>query len=1054
MTMIQKQSSPGFLGSRLFFSAAVLGLALLAVSCPSPVLQSFTDLPPVAVHSPESARRPYWFLSAAGGSYRYVLYPAGAEPSEPVWVEFDVADPAQCPEYNDADSLLVLETVLGTVPTGPARVLSPARVYFLPPVDFIPVHGASWGLLLERHGTSGWERLLTRPVMVALAVPAAPSLPAIQPAPAPDPRPTWSWTGPTGVVSYSCVLYRAIGDAKSGEPVEMALVAARLPEDDAVDGTVGGFRPIAPLDPEDGWDYILEVCSVDAAGNQSAVLSIPKLVIPSLDDLKPLLAAREGPDELMPNDEGHLVTASATPVWTWTGTGKETAFRYQLQEGVFSAAMSDIRWVVTGIAESERSFNAGIDTPRQDAAPAALGQGAWTLYVQAYFVALGGWADAGHLTVEVTGNPPPDPDFALDAVTRTNDTTPTWTWDLAAGTTTAERELVKGYQWELAANPRTPDDPEMVLSGLVNPAESGSAFTFTPDFQLADGNATLRVWTLDERGVRSRQSASLLVIVDTVAPRLFAVNSLVGSLGTAIKAGDPAFPDEESPLLPVDGSYELVFSKAMDAGTVAAAVSLKEGINPVAFSINANTTGMRYTIVPTTNLSQGSSFSIAIATSAADLAGNVLDSAATRNFDIGILASSVSSAVVPDANLRGALARSATAYALANGGLATEVYLHQLQIVENDSFGIDDDAVQDLKGIEFCTAMHTLRLTHDETGVSRLALSGQGHLSSLARLRTLALEGYLAVDAAGLPEALTNLSLAGSAVTSSLELQNLSGLLYLDLKKTDLSDFSFLSLPAGTPDLSGLVTLDLSGTALDDTGKAQLSGLVALRYLNLANTDISGDLVALQNLVKLEHLDVTGNQLSSLTGLSGATMTSLRSLSAKGNDLVDTSHAILGALTSLEYLYLCENKFTSLPDMGLLTKLKVARFADQKLASLAVTVTLNGSFDDQDATANGSFLDLSGNGITSLAIGATVFRGEVVDLSGNALTGTEWAAKTLDVREIDLSSNSSLGADTSLVTNLTKIPGITFLDLTGCGVSTDNINLLKAQWPAATIVSP
>jgi Leucine-rich repeat (LRR) protein len=824
------------------------------------------------------------------------------------------------------------------------------------------------------------------------------------------------------------VLYRAVGGAKTGEPVETALAAARLPEDDAVDGTVGSFRPSSLLDPADGWDYILEVRSVDAAGNQSTVLSIPKLVIPSLDALKPVLQANDGSTDmvpLVPNDQGVLVTASATPAWTWTGTGKETKFRYQLREGGFTTLLDGTRWVETGITEADRSFQAGTDAPRQNAAPAALGQGSWTLYVQAYFVALGGWANAGYLTIEVTGNPPPDPAFASAVATRTNDTTPTWTWDLAAGTTTAERELVSGYQWELAANPRTPDDPEMVLSGVINPADVGSVFTFTPAFVLADGNASLRVWTLDSRGVRSRQSASLLVIVDTVAPRLFAVNSLVGSLGTAIKAGDPAFPDEEPLLLAIDASFELVFSKAMDAGTVAAAVTLQQdgSASPLDFAISSATNGLRHTIVPAANLAQGSSFSIAIAASAADLAGNILDTEASRTFDTGILASSVSSAVVPDANLRGALARSATAYALANGGIAAGVYMHQLLIVENDSEGDVDWAVKNLEGLQYCSSVHTLNLFHNNSGANRVeSLTGQNLLASLPRLQTLVLEGYFAVDTGNLPESLTNLSLAGSSTSNN----------------------------AGLPDLTALQFLDLRNGSLGTL--SPLAGLTALRYLNVAKTGQSGDLNQLQNLLQLEHLDITGNTLTSLSGLN-ASMTSLKSISAKGNSLDAFGSTVLNVLASLEYLYLCENRYTSLPNMGSMTSLKVARFADQGAGPMGV-VTLNGRFDDQDPDASGSFLDLSGNGITSLTIGPPTFRGEVLDLSGNALTGTAWASQALFLRELDLSGNSGLGADTNLYANLSQIPGITFLDLTGCGVAPAVITQLQTRWPAATIVSP
>ena len=1036
----------------LAFFGAVCAVALLVVACPSPTLQDFTDLPPVAVHSPETARRPYWFLSATGGTYRYVVYPAGSVPSEPVWVEFDVMDPAQCPVYSDADTLIIL----GFEPAGPARVVSPARVYFLPPDDFSPMNGTSWNVLVERQTSAGWERLLTRPVTVVQATPATPSLQTLQSAPAPDPRPSWTWTGPEVAVSYACFLYLAEGDSIVGEPVESALVSARLPTDGSA-GTLGGFRPTAPLDPAIGWEYILTVYSVDAAGNRSTALSIPKLVIPALNDLKPVLAAEDNGVGLEPNAQGAVVTVSPIPAWTWRGTDRELKFRYQLREGTSTSLLDNTRWVERSIAESHRIFRAGTDVPWLGAAPSALGQGFWTLYVQAYFITLGDWADTGHLTIEVTGNPPPDPVFSAADGMRTKDTTPTWLWSVAAGTGAAEVERVTGYQYALEAGPRTPPDPEEpapASSGVINPVVAGSVFSFTPGFELADGSVTLRVWTLDARGVRSRQSAQLMVVVDTSIPKLLAVNSLIDGQAIAIKAGDPAFPLELPPQLPVDVTFELVFSKAMNPETVEAAITLLQDTSvPVPFLVNSDSSGLRYTIVPSDTLNQGRLFSLSIATSASDRAENALATGSTRSFSSGILAKTVSSEVVPDPNLRGAFARSAAAYALAHATNADLVYLHQLLSIENDSSGSASMAVSDLTGLQYCTSAHTLQLYHDKTGLSRIDLAGQSSLSLLPSLQSLTLEGYLSLAISLLPDSLSNLNLAGSAVTDSSALQSLSKLLYLDLKNTDISDFSFLALPAGNPALKALLTLDLSGTTLGNTGKAQLAGLTALRYLNLATTGITGDLANLQNLIKLEHLDLSDNQLTSLAGL-GSSMSSLQSLAAKGNDLDGSIGPILGLLSGLEYLYLCENRFASLPDMSALTNLKVARFADQQSALLAGPVVVRGQFDDQDPLDAKSFLDLSGNGITALDFGTVTFLGEVLDLSGNALTSTTWAAKTLKLRELDLSGNSALGADAQLSANLQQIPNLNYLNLSGCGVTAAVILELMDKWPSATIVSP
>lgn len=137
----------------------------------------------------------------------------------------------------------------------------------------------------------------------------------------------------------------------------------------------------------------------------------------------------------------------------------------------------------------------------------------------------------------------------------------------------------------------------------------------------------------------------------------------------------------------------------------------------------------------------------------------------------------------------------------------------------------EEQGIKSLAGIEYCSALDTLRLWGNE-------------IEDLSPL-------------SGLPS-LTFLNLADNQIKDISALSSLTGLKWLSLWNNDIEDISPLS------ELAKLTYLNLGSNQLEDI--SPLSGMVKLRSLNLAANKVV-DVSALDGLTKLDYLGLLDNPI-------------------------------------------------------------------------------------------------------------------------------------------------------------------------------------------------
>lgn len=126
----------------------------------------------------------------------------------------------------------------------------------------------------------------------------------------------------------------------------------------------------------------------------------------------------------------------------------------------------------------------------------------------------------------------------------------------------------------------------------------------------------------------------------------------------------------------------------------------------------------------------------------------------------------------------------------------------------------------------------------------------------------------------------------------------------------DLIDFDVQHIPG----LGRLVSLDLSDNELTTLSDKAFSGLKKLKSLYLQGNRLTAlpDHI-FSDLTTLEHLFLSGNQLSALPNGIFSSLAKLQSLELYRNKLIDLPADIFSDLTKLQSLELFDNQLTALP---------------------------------------------------------------------------------------------------------------------------------------------
>jgi Leucine-rich repeat (LRR) protein len=952
-------------------SFALILLALAAfVSCRNPALQSITPLTPTSLYKPSTARVPYWYFVGSAGSYRYVVYQTGTALGDPIpWTSFDATDSTACPVSSDIIALLYAS---GTWPRGPARLAQPERIYLFAPSSVTLTEGASYSIKVQQSIDGGWNEVSAGTVIVDTTAPAAPVASSSN---APESvgsyKPSWSWTGPSDAVSFLGTL----SCDSTAVPAQVFLQSATA----AASGlTSCSFLPSANLPLDKSWSYNLEVRSIDAAGNRSAALEIPKLAIAEAGDLSPTLSAGSSGGPYGQDSQGRPATTSHLPQWTWTlktlADASATKFRYQLiRDG---QSVNELAWrEPQGQTPTARTttFTAGTDLPDSLAASTAaqLATGAWTLEVEAYYPVLQDWSAAGSLTIVVSSALPSVPVFSTPSGKLVCATTnPWWAWTVGDTNVSSLGYSLSYPYLDTTASPN--QYKQATITGTFSPTKT----TFVPaDVSLAhplsSGSATLSLWTIDAEGSLSASSSSTIV-VDVAAPKLLGIAR--GSQAT-------------SSYFPLQPGLTLTFSEGMDPAALAASVSIAPTSTGTPIPASAYTltpvdsTDSSFTLTVTSDLVPNTAYGVAVGAGATDLAGNALAAAGSLVFTTGTpVAYGGIAAIVTDPNLLIAIKQSAAAMTHAQGG----VYLQDITTITYDmtealsaSHTNDTYNVTDLTGIDLCVSLTQLTLVSnavpaaDSMATTISTYEPIAHTAKLAactKLQKLVLKGY--TDAAG--------------------------------------SFSFLS------SLSSLFYLNLSFDVFGDTAAKQLDGLTKLTTLILADAGITS-CSDVAKLAALTFLDISDNAVADSSFANLSSLTSLQTLLAPRNKLTSGSNTTIQNMTQLTGLYLCGNELSALPNFASLPDLIAARFKGEVsstgTATLVGAASLAGANLDNSANPNGTnrYLDLSSNGISSLS---------------GTYSGKAGAAS---LEKIDLSSDLALAS-----IYLAGYPSLADIDVTGC----------------------
>ena len=179
--------------------------------------------------------------------------------------------------------------------------------------------------------------------------------------------------------------------------------------------------------------------------------------------------------------------------------------------------------------------------------------------------------------------------------------------------------------------------------------------------------------------------------------------------------------------------------------------------------------------------------------------------------------------------------------------------------------------------------------------------------------------------------------------------------------------------------------LGLTGAAITQGDLAKLTGL-------LGPQQGVADLAGLEYAVNLDHLVLSGNEISDLSPLSG--LHSLSLLDLRDNDISALSP--LSALTSLAALYLADNDISDLSPLSRLTSLAALYLENNRISDIAALSSLTSLAE----------LVLSGNDITDVSALSALTSLSELDLWGNGIADVSGLSGLTSLRSLNLSGNN------------------------------------------------
>ena len=269
---------------------------------------------------------------------------------------------------------------------------------------------------------------------------------------------------------------------------------------------------------------------------------------------------------------------------------------------------------------------------------------------------------------------------------------------------------------------------------------------------------------------------------------------------------------------------------------------------------------------------------------------------------------------------------SLKALSLKDAGVEDLSFLEPLENLEE--LDISGNAVEDLSVLGSLTNLKTLNVSGTSVGAEELEI-----LRKLPHLQNLDAEGLDLTDctfATGLSEKLTYLNLSRNQIQDLAPLAGLKQLKELYLAENEIRSAEPLR------SLENLENLDLlKNHALQDL--SPLSACTKITWLDLQGCDIK-DLSALKDMHNLQSLDAADNQIFDLQPL--AALTELRYLDLHNNLLTGNVDALKG-LTKMETLYLQGNGISDIGGLADMHDLRLLVLTGNPIRDYSVIETLD-----------------------------------------------------------------------------------------------------------------
>ncbi len=331
---------------------------------------------------------------------------------------------------------------------------------------------------------------------------------------------------------------------------------------------------------------------------------------------------------------------------------------------------------------------------------------------------------------------------------------------------------------------------------------------------------------------------------------------------------------------------------------------------------------------------------------------------------------------------------------------------------------LTDPSLEQLKGTKNLASLDLTTTRVTDTGLEPLAGMKLKSLKVPQKARTdIGLKHYLAAIEVGMEIDLWNWNISDAGVKNLAELKNLT---HLNVGFSPVTGTGLRELKI----LKKLTHLRLDNTPIQDEDIAHLKDLPNLTTLSLSGTKITDAVVKeLKTLKKLTYLDLAFTKITEVGIKELKTIPNLKGLNLDGLPIGDTHLKALQELSSLEYLSL---EYTEVTEAG------ITNLAGIKLRFVQLPT------DARTEIGLNNLLSILNDPVS-------------LDL-GNWRLSDQSVRKIRKLKQLEFLRLESVSLTDECVDDLTELPNLKFLNISGTKISRDGYFEIRRALPNCTIL--